>query len=247
MINAWRRHVLALPSAPFWGSEKLLKAWKTPVFFAHSPVVFPQPDTWPAWFHTSGYLFLNHAPDWSPPSDLVEFLAAGPPPVLMGFSSMSNRKVKNLTDVLLKALSQTGQRGIILGGWSEIGHAQQNTADIFAIDAIPYDWLFPQVAAVVHHGGAGSTAVGFSAGIPQVIIPFAVDQPFWAWRVSELGVGPEPLSPDTLTAERLAHAITSAVQDTAIRQRAAKLGEQIRAENGVGNAVALFENYFHRK
>ncbi|MBN2004797.1 MAG: glycosyltransferase family 1 protein [Anaerolineae bacterium] len=243
LMNMWRRQTLQLPAAPFWGNEQLLKEWKTPVFFAHSPTVFPKPATWPDWFHVTGYLFLDQAGNWTPSPALVEFLSAGPPPVLIGFSSMSNRKVKNLADVLLNALSMAKQRGIILTGWSKIGTSFSMPKDVFATDMAPHDWLFPQVAAVVHHGGAGTTAAGFCAGIPQVIIPFALDQPFWAWRVAELGSGPPALAPGVLTAERLAQVITHGVENPAIRACATDLGTRIRAEDGVGNAVTLFEQY----
>lgn len=246
MINLWRRKTLQLPAAPFWGNEHLLKEWKTPVLFAHSPVVFPRPATWPEWFHVTGYLFLNQTDNWTPPKALVEFLSAGPPPVLIGFSSMSNRKVKNLADVILQALTLAKQRGIVLAGWSEMGRSTPTPEDVFVTDMAPHDWLFPQVATVVHHGGAGTTATGFCAGIPQVIIPFGLDQPFWAWRVAELGSGPPYLAPGSLTAERLAQAITRAVQDPNMRTRATDLGAQVRAENGVANAVAIFEQYVHK-
>jgi UDP:flavonoid glycosyltransferase YjiC (YdhE family) len=118
-------------------------------------------------------------------------------------------------------------------------HAMSVPDSVFVIDSAPHDWVFPRMAAVVHHGGAGTTAEGLRAGIPSVILPFMMDQPFWGRRVKALGVGPEPIPHKKLTADRLAQAIHAAVTQPAIKRRADWLGEAIRAEDGVGNAVRI--------
>jgi sterol 3beta-glucosyltransferase len=141
------------------------------------------------------------------------------------------------TEMVLEALRLAGQRAVIATGWG--GLAAANAPEgAFVVDALPHDWLFPQVAAVVHHGGAGTTAAGLRAGAPTVICPFVGDQTFWGLRVSELGVGPAPVPQRGLTAERLADFIRKAVTDRDIRERARALGETIRAEDGIGRAVA---------
>jgi UDP:flavonoid glycosyltransferase YjiC (YdhE family) len=112
---------------------------------------------------------------------------------------------------------------------------------VFVVDSVPHAWLFPRVAAVVHHGGAGTTAAGLRAGVPTVIIPFFGDQPFWGARIAELGVGPDPIPRKKLTAERLAQAIRDAVEGEEMRQRAAHLGKSIRSEDGVANAVEIIQ------
>jgi len=109
------------------------------------------------------------------------------------------------------------------------------------VDAVPHAWLFPRVAAVVHHGGAGTTAAGLRAGIPTIVIPFFADQPFWGHRVAALGVGTAPIPRKDLTAERLAKAIQQVVNDPGMRQRAADLGAKIQAEDGVAHAVAIVQ------
>jgi sterol 3beta-glucosyltransferase len=114
---------------------------------------------------------------------------------------------------------------------------------VFKIDAAPFDWLFPRVAAVVHHGGAGTTAAALQAGVPAIVIPFTSDQPFWGRRVYQLGVGPRPIPRKKLTAEKLAQAIRTATSDQAMRHRATELGERIRAEDGVTRAVEVIEHY----
>jgi sterol 3beta-glucosyltransferase len=112
---------------------------------------------------------------------------------------------------------------------------------VYMAESIPHDWLFPQVAAVVHHGGAGTTAAGLRAGKPSIICPFMADQPFWGKLVYQRGVGPEPIPQNHLTADKLATAITTAVEDQTMKRRAAELGERIRAEDGIGRAVAVID------
>jgi UDP:flavonoid glycosyltransferase YjiC (YdhE family) len=188
----------------------------------------------------TGYWFLDPAADWTPPSALVEFLATGPPPVYVGFGSMGNQSPEETADLVVQALLQAGQRGIILSGWSGLRTAEKPDS-VFMLDSAPFSWLFPRVAAVVHHGGAGTMAAGLRAGVPSIVVPFFGDQPYWGQRVVELGVGPQPIPRRRLTAERLAKAIQQAVSDQPMRQRATELGARIRAEDGVGRAVAIVE------
>jgi UDP:flavonoid glycosyltransferase YjiC (YdhE family) len=116
--------------------------------------------------------------------------------------------------------------------------------NVLVVDSAPHSWLFPRMAAVVHHGGAGTTAEGLRAGVPTVIVPFVLDQPFWGARIKALGLGPDPIPQKNLTADRLAEAIRIAVTDLDIKQRASAHGEAIRAENGIGNAVKIIQRYF---
>ena len=110
------------------------------------------------------------------------------------------------------------------------------------IESVLHDWLFPKMAAVVHHGGAGTTGAGSRAGVPSIVVPFGGDKPFWARRVKALGVGPDPIPRGRLTADNLAHAMPVAVTDESIRKRAAELGKTIHAEDGVGNAIRILDH-----
>lgn len=148
-----------------------------------------------------------------------------------------------MTALLVKGLALAGQRGIITSGWNELGQGAALPETVYAAQALPHDWLFPRVSVAVHHGGVGSTGAALCAGIPSVIIPFVVDEPFWAWQVNQLGAGPAGIPPKQLSAERLAEALQIAVNDAAMRARAAQLGEQIRAEDGVARAVEIFHQY----
>jgi sterol 3beta-glucosyltransferase len=211
-----------------------------PILYAYSPQVLPVPADFPPHVHVTGYWFLQTEPGWQPPADLLRFLAAGAAPVYIGFGSMGGAQSAQRAAIILHALQLTGQRAVLASGWGGL-QANDLPATVFMLDAVPHDWLFPHMAAVVHHGGAGTTAAGLRAGKPTVICPFIADQPFWGRIVHELGVGPQPIPQKQLTAERLAAAIDQAVHDTGMRQRAADLGERIRAEDGVACAVERIE------
>jgi sterol 3beta-glucosyltransferase len=208
--------------------------------FSYSPSVVPRPADWGEFAHVTGYWFLDAAPDYHPPAGLEDFLRAGPPPVCVGFGSMLTKDPESSTALVLEALALAKRRGVLVAGWGGLKGGALSP-DVFAADSIPFDWLFPRVAAAVHHAGAGTLALALRAGLPSVTVPFGMDQAFWARRAWRLGAAPEPLNPRRLTASALARAITRAVEDSEMRVRAAALAEKIRAEDGVGNAVAIIE------
>jgi sterol 3beta-glucosyltransferase len=214
----------------------------TPILFGFSPQIIPRPPDWGDDMHVTGYWSLDTAPGWRPPAALLDFLAAGPPPVFVGFGSTISRDVGQLAEIALAALARTGQRGLLLSGWGGLSPADL-PAGVFQIESAPFAWLFPQMKALVHHGGVGTTADALRAGVPSIIVPFTADQPYWGQRVHQLGVGPPPIDHRMLTAERLAEAIRAAATDNAMRQRAADLGTRLRAEDGVARAVEIIERY----
>ena len=239
VTNDFRVNTLGLsPRGRF--ASALVKADGTPLptLYAYSSHVSPRPADFPAHVHVTGYWFLDRPADWQLPAELMHFLAAGPPPVYVGFGSMSGTTGAQRARIVIEALQQTGQRGLLASGWGGL-QATELPDTIYQIDAAPHDWLFPQVAAVVHHGGAGTTAAGLRAGKPTVICPFIADQPFWGKVVYERGVGPRPIPQKKLTVKDLTAAIATAVKDQTMQQRAAELGAQIRSEDGVACAVAL--------
>jgi UDP:flavonoid glycosyltransferase YjiC (YdhE family) len=236
-VNRFRQR-FKLP--PYTGTSFYHILNATPLLGAYSSRVIPHPPDWPESVQITGYWFPDTHIKWQPPSQLEAFLDAGDPPVYVGFGSMSGRHPEQLATIVLEALAKSGQRGLLLTGWG--GMRAMSVPDrVFVIDAALHSWLFPRMAAVVHHGGAGTTAEGLRAGVPAVILPFMMDQPFWGRRVKALGVGPEPIPQKKLTAERLALAIQAAVTQPAIQRRAAGLGEAIRAEAGVGEAVRIIK------
>lgn len=236
-INQVRKEILAIP--PVQTSFRHMIRQPYPVIYGFSQHVLPRPLDWGTNIAVSGYWFLDDEA-WQPPQALLEFLEAGSPPVYIGFGSMANQNAAGAASVVLDALRQSGQRGLLLTGWGGI-HAADLPDSVFCVDSAPHDWLFPRMAAVVHHGGAGTTAAGLRAGVPSILVPHFADQPFWAQRVAALGVGPKPVARKKLNARSLAQAILTAVNDESIRQRAVEIGAKIRAEDGIGNAVRAFE------
>lgn len=236
IVNQARHDFLNLPPEPRQGSFPEDMRRKIPVVYGYSPSVLPKPKNWGDFIHVTGYWFLDQ-PDWTPPQALVDFLQAGSPPIYIGFGSMANRNPEQMTEISLAALKKTNQRGLLLSGWGGITQADLPDT-VFKIDAAPHDWLFPRMAALVHHGGAGTTGVGLRAGKPTTIIPFFGDQVFWGERVTALGVG-QAITRKQLSADTLAAAIQKMVSDTGMQGRAQALGEKIRSERGVENAAEI--------
>lgn len=240
-INRWRKDKLQLPAIPI-SKYPYFRMGGHPqhMFGSYSPLISPKPPDWGEHIHVCGYWFLDPPPGWHPPAQLISFLEAGAPPVYIGFGSMANRAPQKMAQLAQEALELSGHRGILAADWGGLDNV--NLPDnIFALDSVPHAWLFPRMAAVVHHGGAGTTAAGLRAGIPSVLVPHMGDQPFWAERVRELGVAPQPIPRRKLNAERLATAITTATTDQNLRTRAAALGERIRTEDGVARAIEVIE------
>jgi UDP:flavonoid glycosyltransferase YjiC (YdhE family) len=238
--NLARQQVLNLPKAPFFGPYGSEQTRGLPILYGFSPSVIASPADWPGEAQITGYWFLEAESDWVPPPALVDFLAEGPPPVYVGFGSMTSRKPEETAALVIAALQKTGQRAVLMSGWGGL-QATDLPDSIFMVAAAPHDWLFPRMAAVVHHGGAGTTAAGLRAGVPSIIIPYFADQPFWGNRVAQLGVGPQPLPRKVLTVDRLAVALETAVTNPHMQQRAAELGRKIQAEDGIAQAVAIVQ------
>lgn len=236
-VNRAREAVLGLPEVPRLRTfARNLRG--NLVLYGFSPTVLPPPADWPPEVRVTGYWFLDESgAGRQPEAALAAFLQRGAAPVYVGFGSMSGSQEEALTAIVLTALRRCGLRGVLATGWGGLGAARLPD-DMLMLDWVPHDWLFPRSAAIIHHGGAGTTATGLRCGVPQVIVPFFGDQHFWGQRVHELGVGPAPVARRRLTAARLTAALAEAAGDPRMRARAAAAAARIRAEDGVGNAVA---------
>jgi sterol 3beta-glucosyltransferase len=241
VVNECRRDVLGLAPLPA-SFYRRLDVTRMHIVYGFSPTLLPRPEDWGEWLQVSGHWFLDDQSGWQPPEDLVRFLDSGMPPVYVGFGSMVDEQIEHATRIVLGALRRAGQRGILLGGWGGLGTGDLPET-ILRLESVPHDWLFPRVAAVVHHGGAGTTATGLRYGKPSVVVPFFADQPFWGARVHQLGAGPNPIPFARLTIENLAEAIDRAVNDLTIRQNAEFLGDRLQGEDGIGKAVQFIQTF----
>ncbi|MET8759527.1 glycosyltransferase [Lentzea sp. NPDC004782] len=199
----------------------------------------------PAAWNVTGHWFLPADPEWSPTTELERFLAEGEPVVCVGFGSTVGPDPTATARLVAEAVRRVGVRAVLLTGWGGMRHIADGD-DVLVVDEVPHSWLFPRVAAVVHHGGAGTTAAAARAGVPAVVVPHGVDQPFWGNRIAALGVGPRPVPRPALSVQSLATALQAALTDDGMRSRAAVLGERIGAENGIDNAVEIFDRRFAR-
>ncbi|WP_433246372.1 glycosyltransferase [Streptosporangium sp. CA-135522] len=232
MVNRLRSRVFTL--GPLRGSPfRQARADRVPVLCGVSSSVVARPADWPDYVHLTGFWPLERP--WAPKPELTAFLDAGPPPVYVGFGSMVPADPAALAETVVAALRRAGVRGVLQG--MPYGGAD----DMFVIGDADHGELFPRMAAVVHHGGAGTTGTGLRAGVPGVVCPFFSDQPFWGARVALLGAGPEPLPVRRVTAQALADRVARAVRDDGIRAAAARMGRLLRAEDGVGRACEVLK------
>jgi sterol 3beta-glucosyltransferase len=242
--NWLKRSHSAFPQQIAWPFHSSARS-VSPQLYAFSPTVVPRPNDWGPNVHITGYWTTDISDSWQPPEPLTQFLASQPPPVCINFGSIVSRDVNRVYDAVLAALTKTKQPGVILTGWGG-WKSMDIPANVLALEAAPHDWLFPHMMAVIHHGGAGTTAAALRAGVPNIVVPFAADQPFWGQRVAKLKVGPPPIPAKQLHADRLEAAIRQVVESTTMRQRAAEVGRQLRTENGVGQAITIIEQYYNR-
>ena len=240
-LNRARGKVLGLaPLTALELARRVQQGWALTIF-GYSALIAPPPPDAPPGLHLTGFWRLPLPPAWQPDASLVEFLAAGPPPVYIGFgSNLVGRNPEQMTALCLAALAQAGQRGLLYPGWGDFATGPLPDS-VLRVEATPHRWLFPRVAAVVHHGGAGTTAAALEAGAPQVIVPFLGDQSLWGEHVHALGIGPPPMPRRRLTVAALAAAIRQTVEDPLMRRQAGVLQWQLLGEDGVERAVGLIE------
>ncbi|KAI9168006.1 UDP-Glycosyltransferase/glycogen phosphorylase [Paramyrothecium foliicola] len=235
LINKFRTRTLRLdPISPLWGHQ-LLPRLRVPFTYLWSQSLIPKPRDWDSHINIAGFSFLKSGSSYTPPADLMAFLDAGPPPVYIGFGSIVVDDPESLTQLIFEAVKLAKVRAIVSKGWGGVGGTEVPN-DIFLLGNCPHDWLFPRVAAVVHHGGAGTTAAGISAGRPTVVVPFFGDQPFWGKMISRAGAGPVPVPFKEMTAETLANSITFALKPE-VQEAVEEMAKTIGDEDGAGGTA----------
>jgi UDP:flavonoid glycosyltransferase YjiC (YdhE family) len=240
ITNLWRSEVLGLPPEPVWGARRLMGWPDVPVVSGFSQAVLPKPRDWPANHHITGYWF-DESPAAEPDAAVADFMDDGAPPVYVGFGSMADPEPEKLAEVIREALRRTGRRAVVATGWAKL--PLETSDQILVVESVPHEWLFPRVAAAVHHGGCGTIGAALKAGVPSIVVPYFFDQPLWARRLARLGVAARPLPRSKLTAERLAAALGNVCDDPATRDRARAISHRVRCEDGVGSAVRLIDDH----
>jgi sterol 3beta-glucosyltransferase len=238
------RRDMGLPPWPLAGPFARFDRERRPVLMAFSEQVVPRPTDWAPHLKTTGYWFLDRPASWAPPPDLVRFLEAGPPPVYIGFGSMSMSAPRDAAAIVAEAIGKVGCRAVIDGGWAGLRTELRDDA-IFVVDDVPHDWLFPRMAAVVHHCGAGTTAAALRADVPSIGVPFMADQFFWAWRLKQLELSAGTIPHRKLATSPLTAALRRALDDGAMLRRAHDMAARLRAEDGLASAVGAVEKAVH--
>lgn len=236
-INAWRR-TLGLAATTL----EQLHLDEVPMLYSFSSQIVPKPLDWSAHTHVTGYWFVDEATP-APPEALVRFLEGAKKAqgklVYIGWGSIIVPDAHRVTEAVYDAVDASGVYAVLAKGWSDRSAsapaAPRNHPRVFCVESVRHDWLFPQMDAVCHHGGAGTVGASLRAGTPVVLHPFFGDQFFWARQVESLGIG---VRLDALTAHALTAALIKATGDVAMAAAAQRIGEAVRAEDGVGRAVA---------
>lgn len=224
------------PLSTLWAPGQLFRL-KVPYTYLWSPALIPKPADWGPEIDVTGFVFLDLASSFKPPKALTKFLEAGEPPIYIGFGSIVVDDPDKFTALIFEAAKKTGVRALVSKGWGGLGGEDNTPNNIFLLDNTPHDWLFPRVRAVVHHGGAGTTAIGLKCGKPTLIVPFFGDQPFWGAMVAKAGAGAEPIPYKRLTIDKLAESIEQLLTPET-QMHADEIAKKIAAEgDGAINAV----------
>ncbi|KAK3357606.1 CHIP6 protein [Lasiosphaeria hispida] len=244
LINDFRVKTLGLdPVSTLWAPGATYRL-HVPFTYMWSPGLVPKPEDWGEEVDISGFVFLDLAASFKCPDPLAKFLDAGEPPIYIGFGSIVVDDANRFTDMIFEAVKLAGVRALVSKGWGGLGSDSLDVPEnIFLLDNVPHDWLFPKVRAVVIHGGAGTTAIALKCGLPTMIVPFFGDQHFWGTMVGSSGAGPEPVPYKNLDAEKLAEGIKYLLTDEAV-EAAGKIAKRIGAEgNGAENACISFHKH----
>ena len=241
MVNRFRVKTLGIePVSTLWAPGQLFRL-KVCFTYLWSPGLIPKPADWGPEIDIAGFVFLDLASSFKPPESLAKFLEAGEPPVYIGFGSIVVDDPDRFTSLIFEAVQKAGVRALVSKGWGGLGDEGNTPDNVYMLENTPHDWLFPRVSAVVHHGGAGTTAIGLKCGKPTMIVPFFGDQPFWGAMVAKAGAGAGSSIPyKRLTAENLAEGIRECLSPEA-KEHAQEIARDIAAEgDGAENAVKSF-------
>ncbi|KPI45216.1 Sterol 3-beta-glucosyltransferase UGT80A2 [Cyphellophora attinorum] len=243
IINRFRAKCLGLDPISLIWAPGMLQRLRVPHTYCWSPALIPKPKDWASHISVTGFSFLDLASGYVPSPELQTFLDAGEPPVYIGFGSIVLQDPDAMTKLIFEAVRKSGVRVLLSKGWGGLGTDELDVpANIFMLGNVPHEWLFKRVSCVVHHGGAGTTAAGLSAGRPTLVVPFFGDQPFWGAMVARAGAGPKPIPHKQLTVENLAESISFCLRPDTL-ERAKDFATTIAAERGSDSAAMSFHQF----
>lgn len=206
----------------------------TRIIAAWDRALAPVPDDVGAQCDQVGYLRLPATGALD--AKLLAFLEAGPPPIYIGFSSMMEENPDATTELIRQAVGVANVRVVLGRGWAGLGQGDLGD-NVFCTADVPHALLFPHMAGVVHHGGAGTTAYAARAGVPQLVVPHVSDQFYWAQRVGVRALGPPAMWRNTLTATTLATALTRLISSPRFNDNARVLAAELASQDSLAQAV----------
>lgn len=240
IVNDWRSEVLHIPPIRThnFSGHQLIQTRKIPFLYCFSPSLVPKPKDWESHIHVNGFWCLEKS-DWKPDENLQKFLDSGSKPVFIGFGSICIKDPKEFSQKVIEGIQKAKIRAIVQNGWTKLDGKKEDYPDIYFIDSAPHDQLFPYCSAVVHHGGAGTTANGLIAGKPTLIVPFFGDQFFWGKMIHEQGAGAAPLPHKSFTVDDFVSRIHETLN---CKEKAKEIKKKIENENGIKSAIDVIHN-----
>lgn len=240
-INVWRTRTLGLPRIfAAASSTNLVTSSKIPFSAMWSPAFVPKPPDWPPQVEVVGTFFIDQKKnfDVTPFAELESWLKNGEPPIFIGFGSMVIKDPQKLADLIKAAAHETNYRIVVQSSWSKI-EVEDDSDLLRNVGPCPHDWLLPQCRAVVHHGGAGTTAAGLRYGLPSMVCPFFADQFMWGYFVEKAGVGPKACPVNKLTKDILVESLNLLANDE-IKKKAENLMKEMEFEDGITGGLDHF-------
>ena len=240
VISAWYRETLKVPPPKRYDNYLKLHGRRLPILYFYSEELFPSPPDWDESVCVCGYWWLPPDPSWEPSSALLDFLRSEAPIVCVSFGSMTGPNPERTTELIAETIRRLPYRFLVCGGWGGLSNANLPQGSYF-IESAPFQWLFPYVDLVVHHGGAGVVSQTLKARKPAVICPVGADHPFWAAAAHRKGVAPPYRMHRELTAEWLVDSIQSVFSTPSISRAADELGNKLREEDSFRKTISFVE------
>ncbi|MEZ5008443.1 MAG: glycosyltransferase [Chitinophagales bacterium] len=239
---AWNK---LMPEVKFPKLDPLQKAFerKLPlILMAYSPAILPKPKDWSVLQHVTGFWWLPSIEKYAPEQALVDFVENGEKPIYAGFGSMANENDQMLSTIVIPAIKALHQRAVILDDGSDLSEFK-NDPDLFFIKRADFNWLFPKMKAIVHHGGVGTTGLSIQAGIPTLIVSFIPDQRFWGWQLAQIGAMPKPIPKKSINYQTFHDSLQELINNQTYHNITHELAVKMKEEHGVDTAVDTIINY----